>query len=79
MSAKWSRMPETTVETWNLWDGSPPEFGPPAAHAKMVVFAGADPESDEAAAWRAARTAFERFAAADLHLFSVPMWNAGIP
>src|SRR5664279_1247838 len=62
--------PGTTVETWNLWDGSLPEFGPAAAHAKMAVFAGADPEGDQAAAWRAARTAFERFAAADQYLFS---------
>ena len=33
----------------------------------------------EAAAWRRAGEAFERFAAADEYLFSVPMWNAGIP
>ena len=52
---------------------------PAAAHAKMAVFAGADPMGDEAAAWRAAGEAFERFAAADEYLFSVPMWNAGIP
>ena len=71
--------PETTIETWDLWDGSLPEFGPAAAHAKMAVFAGADPEGDQASAWRAARTTFERFAAADQYLFSVPMWNAGIP
>jgi len=44
----------------------------------MAVFAGADPEGDQAA-WRAARTTFERFAAADQYMFSVPMWNAGIP
>ncbi len=71
--------PEATVQTWDLWDGSLPEFGPAAAHAKMAVFAGADPEGAQAAAWRAARAAFERFAAADEYLFSVPMWNAGIP
>jgi FMN-dependent NADH-azoreductase len=71
--------PEATVETWDLWDGSLPEFGPAAAHAKMAVFAGADPEGDQASAWRAARATFRRFAAADQYLFSVPMWNAGIP
>jgi FMN-dependent NADH-azoreductase len=64
---------------WNLWDGSLPEFGPAATHAKMAVFAGADPEGDQAAAWRGARATFGRFAAADQYLFSVPMWNAGIP
>jgi FMN-dependent NADH-azoreductase len=45
----------------------------------MAVFAGADPEGDQAAAWRAARSTFERFAEADQYVFSVPMWNAGIP
>jgi FMN-dependent NADH-azoreductase len=34
---------------------------------------------EEASAWRAAGQAFEKFAAADEYLFSVPMWNAGIP
>jgi len=71
--------PDVDIQTWNLWDGTLPEFGPAAAHAKMAVFAGADPMGDEAAAWRAARDAFTRFAAADAYLFSVPMWNAGIP
>jgi len=45
----------------------------------MAVFAGADPEGDAAAAWRAATRVFERFAAADRYLFSVPMWNHGVP
>src|SRR3954454_21122204 len=38
--------PGVTVEHWDLWDGTLPEFGPPAAAAKMAVFAGADPEGD---------------------------------
>jgi FMN-dependent NADH-azoreductase len=71
--------PEDEVETWDLWDGSLPAFGPDAAHAKMAVFGGAEPEGAQAAAWTAARRAFERFDSADRLLFSVPMWNAGIP
>jgi FMN-dependent NADH-azoreductase len=71
--------PDNDVLTWDLWDGTLPDFGPAAAHAKMAVFAGADPTGDQAAAWRAANDAFARFAAADQYLFSVPMWNAGIP
>ena len=71
--------PDVTVEHWDLWDGTLPAFGPAAAAAKMAVFAGADPEGDEATAWRAARTAFERFDSADHYLFSVPMWNASVP
>ncbi len=71
--------PEAAVEHWDLWDGTLPEFGTSAAAAKMAVFAGADPEGDEATAWRAARDTFERFDAADYYLFSVPMWNASVP
>ncbi len=71
--------PEVTVEHWDLWDGTLPEFGPPAAAAKMAVFAGADPEGDEAAAWRRAYETFKRFDSADYYLFTVPMWNASVP
>jgi FMN-dependent NADH-azoreductase len=71
--------PDAEVETWDLWDGSLPEFGPAAAAAKMTVFGGGAPEGEQADAWRAARAAFDRFAAADHLLFSVPMWNASIP
>ena len=71
--------PYVTIEHWDLWDGTLPAFGPPAAAAKMAVFAGADPEGDEATAWRAARETFERFDSADYYLFTVPMWNASVP
>ena len=71
--------PDDEIVEWNLWDGTLPEFGPAAAAAKMAVFAGADPEGDEARAWRAAIDTFRRFDAADRYLFSVPMWNAGVP
>jgi FMN-dependent NADH-azoreductase len=71
--------PGRSVEHFDLWDGSLPEFGPAAAAAKMAVFAGETPQGEGAAAWAAARATFERFASADKYLFSVPMWNAGIP
>jgi FMN-dependent NADH-azoreductase len=71
--------PEVPVETWDLWDGTLPAFGPDAAAAKMAVFAGTEPTGAAASAWAAARAAFHRFDAADRYLFSVPMWNAGVP
>jgi FMN-dependent NADH-azoreductase len=71
--------PEVLIETFDLWDGTLPAFGPDAAGAKMSVFAGRTPTGAQAAAWEAARWTFERFAAADAYLFSVPMWNAGVP
>ena len=71
--------PDDGIEHFDLWDGTLPEFGPAAAGAKMAVFAGREPTGDEAVAWEAARATFHRFAEADRYLFSIPMWNSGIP
>jgi FMN-dependent NADH-azoreductase len=71
--------PDVTIETFDLWDGTLPDFGPDAAAAKMAVFAGEDPSGELAEPWRRAIDTFERIAAADEYLFSVPMWNHGIP
>src|SRR3954465_12088485 len=71
--------PEIDIETWDLWDGSLPAFGPDAAAGKYAVFAGADHTPDQAAAWAGVRAAFDRFTAADYYLFTVPMWNHGVP
>jgi FMN-dependent NADH-azoreductase len=71
--------PNDLLEHWDLWDGTLPSFGPAGAGAKMSVFGGGEPAAAQADAWRAARAAFERFDSADRLLFSVPMWNAGVP
>lgn len=71
--------PDIAVEHWDLWDGTLPPFGAAAAGAKMSIFAGQDPSGEQAAAWAAVHRTFERFAAADYYLFSVPMWNHGVP
>ena len=71
--------PEIAVDTFDLWDGSLPAFGPAAVAAKMAVFAGEEPAGGQADAWHAAERTFRRFASADFYLFSVPMWNHGIP
>lgn len=71
--------PDVNIIEWNLWDGSLPAFGPDAAAAKMAVFAGQSPEGAAARAWAEVTRTIERFAAADAYLFSVPMWNHGIP
>jgi FMN-dependent NADH-azoreductase len=70
--------PGAELDHWNLWDGSLPDFAE-GAKAKMTVFGGGTPEGAQGRAWAQARAAFERFTAADRVLFSVPMWNGGIP
>lgn len=71
--------PETPIEEYDLWDGTLPSFGPDAAAAKMAVFAGEEPRGPAAHAWSDAIATFRRFDAADRYVFSVPMWNAGVP
>ncbi|MFC4590014.1 FMN-dependent NADH-azoreductase [Sphaerisporangium corydalis] len=71
--------PADTVDHFDLWDGSLPEFGPAAASAKMTVFGGGTPVGEQAEAWDAAVATFRRFDAYDRYLFSVPMWNSGVP
>jgi FMN-dependent NADH-azoreductase len=71
--------PEAAITTFDLWDGTLPQFGSAAAAAKMAVFAGQVPAGEQGAAWRAVERTFRRVAAADHYLFSVPMWNHGIP
>ncbi|MEV6033440.1 NAD(P)H-dependent oxidoreductase [Nonomuraea sp. NPDC052116] len=71
--------PGATVDHFDLWDGTLPEFGPAAAGAKMTVFGGGVPEGEQAEAWTAAVRTFERFDSYDRYLFSVPMWNGGVP
>jgi FMN-dependent NADH-azoreductase len=71
--------PDVPVEHYDLWDGTLPAFGPDAAAAKMAVFAGDQPQGAAAQAWQRAVDTFRRFDAADRYLFSVPMWNAGVP
>ena len=71
--------PDDEIVELDLWDGSLPEFGSQAAAAKMAIFAGRLPEGEPALAWQAVTETFRRFDAAQKYLFSVPMWNAGIP
>jgi FMN-dependent NADH-azoreductase len=71
--------PDIEVEHWDLWDGSLPQFGPDAVDAKYAVFSGTDHSPAQEAAWAEVRGTFERFNQADYYLFSVPMWNHGIP
>ncbi|MBE1875851.1 FMN-dependent NADH-azoreductase [Myceligenerans pegani] len=79
LDAYGQKHPDAEIEHFDLWDGTLPEFGPAAAKAKMDVFAGAEPSGEGVAAWAAAGATFTRFDAADRYLFSVPMWNAGVP
>lgn len=71
--------PDIAIEHLDLFDESLPSFGRLAAGAKMAAFAGGEPSAKQQGEWDAARAVFDRFAGSDAYLFSVPMWNAGVP
>jgi FMN-dependent NADH-azoreductase len=71
--------PDVTIEHLDLFDGTLPPFGRLAAGAKMAAFGGGEPSAEQQGEWDSARAVFDRFADADAYLFSVPMWNAGVP
>lgn len=71
--------PDIPVEEWDLWDGTLPEFGQSAVDAKMTAFVGQRPSGAAADAWASVEDTFRRFDSADLYLFSIPMWNSGVP
>ena len=79
LAALAAERPDIEMEHWDLWDGSLPQFGPDAVAGKYAIFAGAEHDERQAAAWVEVRETFERFNRADYYLFTVPMWNHGIP
>ncbi|MFD6103909.1 FMN-dependent NADH-azoreductase [Nocardia salmonicida] len=67
------------VDTLDLFEAGLPDFGTDAAAAKLAVFTGSEQTPEQAAAWERARTVFDRFAAADLYVLNIPIWNHGVP
>ena len=71
--------PGDTVETLDLWATKLPEFDGPTIDAKYAVMHGEHFTDAQAAAWNAVVSVAEQFKAADKFVFSLPMWNFGIP
>jgi FMN-dependent NADH-azoreductase len=71
--------PGVEVQRLNLWEDKLPVYGGKGAAAKMTVFSGQTPEGEQADAWADVQQVFAPFKQADEYLFTVPMWNAGVP
>ena len=71
--------PADTVETLSLWSIDLPMFDGETINAKYAILHGQQHTPEQAAAWRAVVDMAERFKAAEKYVFSVPMWNFGIP
>ena len=74
-----SARPGDEVETLDLWSIRMPAFEGPTVSAKYRIMHGQDHTATERRAWKAVVDLFDAFNRADKYLFSLPMWNFGIP
>lgn len=74
-----NKHPGTNVDVLNVWDITLPPFDGPALHAKYAGLEGRTRSAEEAQVWTQITALAARFHAADMIVFSVPMWNFGIP
>jgi FMN-dependent NADH-azoreductase len=71
--------PGAAVDRLDLFADPLPAFATDAATAKMAIIGGGEPEGAAAGAWRSVERTAARVQAADTLLFTVPMWNSGVP
>jgi FMN-dependent NADH-azoreductase len=71
--------PSAFVDVLDLWAKPLPEFDQAALDAKYAVMGGQSFNAPQKSAWAVIEQMTDRFKAADLIVFSVPMWNFGIP
>ncbi len=67
------------VDVLDLWAKPLPEFDQAALDAKYAVMGGTSFSAPQKAAWATIEQMTDRLKAADVIVFSVPMWNFGIP
>ena len=71
--------PTDAVETLDLWSTPLPAFDGATIDAKYRILHGENHTDSEAAAWNGIVERFDHFNTADKYLFSLPMWNFGVP
>lgn len=71
--------PQDEIITLDLWEKQLPEFDGYTIDAKYQVLHGHNFDTDQQKAWQAVVDVCNEFKSADKFLFSLPMWNFGIP
>jgi len=71
--------PGDDVESINVFEEELPAFDGPALQAKYNILHGQESSPYQQKAWKEIEAAIANFTAADKYVFSVPMWNFGIP
>ncbi|MGR4868471.1 FMN-dependent NADH-azoreductase [Variovorax sp. LARHSF232] len=73
------RHPDHVVETVNVWDLDLPAFDATMIAAKFAVLRTQSATEEQKAQWARAVAISQAFNAAERYVFSLPMWNYGIP
>ena len=74
-----NRAPGDDITERDLFTSELPHFDGPVLQAKYNLLHGRESTQTEREAWRAIESVIEEFTSADKYVFSVPMWNFGIP
>ena len=74
-----AKHPDATVAEIDLWNADLPEFDGDSAAAKVSYFGEAPMNARQQTVHDKLRGIFDDFNSADDYLFSVPMWNFGVP
>jgi FMN-dependent NADH-azoreductase len=74
-----SELPSAELDVIDVWDLALPEFDETMLEAKFAVLRSRDATAEQQRRWSEAVRISQRFNRADLYVFSVPMWNFGIP
>ncbi|UCD34763.1 MAG: NAD(P)H-dependent oxidoreductase [Nitrospiraceae bacterium] len=68
-----------SVDILDLWANEFPPFTGETINAKYAILNGEKPSEAQSRAWRPVEILIDNFKKADKYLFSLPMWNFGIP
>lgn len=71
--------PGDEIRSINLWGLKLPEINGEVLNAKYALLHGLKPTAKEIESWQEVVRVVDQFKAADKYIFSVPMWNFGIP
>lgn len=79
VDAALAKDPGLEVDTIDLWQEPLPPFDGDKAGAKMALMTGQEQSATQKTAWDEILDIIARFKSADIYVFSVAMWNGGIP
>jgi FMN-dependent NADH-azoreductase len=71
--------PQDEVVTIDLWKKDLPAFDGDVIDAKYAIMHGQKPTQEQVNAWKSVEALITEFVSCDKYLFSLPMWNFGIP